>query len=149
MHLRVSSQLSAKCTLQQRLEHEWREKARNARKPFASFVHFVSFVVHNSPRNARCSSVWNRCPAWRSASRGSGCHPESTTLPIDTLCSIKLGWVYFSVSIIIRTMSTIAQIPPTMAARSSRKRAQLLVVRIHHFPILPLFSYFTRCLASS
>ena len=36
------------------LEHEWREKARNARKPFASSVSFVSFVIqipssHNSP----------------------------------------------------------------------------------------------------
>jgi len=29
---------------------------------------FVSFVIHNSSRNARCSSVWNRCSAWRSAS---------------------------------------------------------------------------------
>ena len=29
---------------------------------------FVSFVIHNSPRNARCSSVWKRCSAWRWAS---------------------------------------------------------------------------------
>ncbi len=56
---------SAMLFVESGLKHEQREKARNARKHFASFV---CFGVHTSPRNARCSSVWNRCSAWHSAS---------------------------------------------------------------------------------
>ena len=31
------------------LKHEWHERARNVRKPFAAFVHFVSFVIDTPP----------------------------------------------------------------------------------------------------